>query len=118
MAVTIAVCKESVGGETRVALIPEVAKKLKGLGADLTVETNAGLSAFYPDNQYADVKFTDGAAQTYAGAQIILRVQPPSEAEIDAMPDGAILLSYLSPGKDVAKVNKLLAKKITSFAME
>jgi H+-translocating NAD(P) transhydrogenase subunit alpha len=118
MAVTIAVCKESVIGETRVALIPEVAKKLKPLGADLVLESNAGLSAFYPDSQYADVRFANGAAQTYSGAQIILRVQPPSEAEIDAMPDGAILLSYLSPGKDLTKVQKLLAKKITSFAME
>ena len=118
MAVTIAVCKESVSGETRVALIPEVAKKLKALGAELNVEANAGLSAFYPDSQYADIKFTNGLAQTYTGAQIILRVQPPSEAEIDAMPDGSILLSYMSPGKDADKVKKLLAKKITSFAME
>ncbi|MBL8510848.1 MAG: NAD(P)(+) transhydrogenase (Re/Si-specific) subunit alpha, partial [Betaproteobacteria bacterium] len=118
MPVTIAIIKERIPGETRVAMIPEVAKKLKALGGDVVLEAGAGAETHYSDAAYTDARIAADVASAYSGAQIILRVQPPTEAEIDAMPEGAVLVSYLAPGKEPARVQKLLAKKITSFAME
>jgi len=118
MPVTIAVLKERTPGETRVAMIPDVAKKLKALGADVVLEAGAGVDAFYPDAQFADARFAADGAAALKGAQVVLRVQVPTEAEVAALPDGAILVSYLAPGKDPARVRKMLDKKITGFSME
>ncbi len=118
MSVIIAILKERTPGETRVAMIPEVAKKLKMLGAEVVLETGAGAEAFYPDAAYTDVRLVSDTTAAYSGAQIILRVQPPTEAEVAAMPEGAVLISYLAPGKDSTRVKKMLEKKITAFAME
>ncbi len=118
MAVTIAVLKERTPGETRVAVIPDVAKKLKALGGDVVLEAGAGTDACYPDAAFTEARMAADAAAVYKGAQIILRVQTPTEAEVAAMPDGAILVSYLAPGKDSARVKKMLEKKITGFSME
>jgi NAD(P) transhydrogenase subunit alpha len=54
----------------------------------------------------------------YAEAEIVLRVQPPTEDEIDAMPEGAVLIGMLSPHRYPERVARLRDRKITSFAME
>lgn len=118
MPVTVAVLKEKADGERRVALIPEVAKKLAKLGAQVVMERGAAGNAHYSESDYADVKIADSAAAALTGAQIVLKVQTPTEDEIRAMPDGAILLSYMAPGKFPERVKLLKDKKITSFATE
>ena len=87
MSLTIAVARERGDGESRVALVPETAKKFAALGARLRMEQSAGVSSHFLDPDYADVAMQPGIAETYAGAGLVLRVTPPSTAEIDALPE-------------------------------
>ncbi|MEY4728900.1 MAG: hypothetical protein RL020_58 [Pseudomonadota bacterium] len=117
MPVSIVIPKESVSGETRVALVPEVAKKLKLMGATLRMEMGAAERAMLRDADFVDVQVVSGAS-LYTAADLILRVQPPNENEIDQMPNGSTLISFMQPGKSPAIAKKLCEKNITSLAME
>ncbi len=118
MGVNIAVPKETAQGERRTAIIPEVAKKLAKLGAQLNIEKGAVETALYTAADYAEAQFIDGVQSVLANGDIVIKVAPPTVQEITAMKDGAILLSYLSPGKLPECVALLKQKKITAFAME
>ncbi|HEY6238223.1 MAG TPA: NAD(P)(+) transhydrogenase (Re/Si-specific) subunit alpha, partial [Thermoplasmata archaeon] len=75
MAVVVAVPKEVVAGEQRVAIVPEIVEKLSKAGHEVRVERDAGRLAFYPDDAYvrAGAKVVAGAAELYQGAQIVLK---------------------------------------------
>ena len=98
MPLKIAVPAERLAGETRVAMSPEVAKKLKALGANVCLESGAGTNSHYPDSQFADASFANSADETYRDAQLVLRVQPPSADEVNQLPANAVLVSYLALG--------------------
>ena len=118
MPLKIAVPAERLAGETRVAMSPEVAKKLKALGADVCLESGAGTNSHYPDSQFADASFAPSADETYRDAQLVLRVQPPSADEVKQLPANAVLVSYLAPGRNVELAKQLRDRNITSIAME
>jgi H+-translocating NAD(P) transhydrogenase subunit alpha len=115
MAVTIVVPKERAAGERRCAMIPEVSKKLAKLGAQIAIETGAVETAHFRATDFPDASFADSVI---GSGDVVLKVAVPTEAEISAMKDGSILLSYLSPGKFPERVALLKQKKITAFAME
>ena len=119
MPVRMAVPKELVSGERRVALDPTMAERFAKLGAEILIEKGAGLSAFFADDSYTkSSRLVDGAAALYAEADVVLKVQPPSLEEVELLKDGAILLGILQPHRNPELVKRLLAKNITSFAME
>jgi NAD(P) transhydrogenase subunit alpha len=117
MATTVGVVRESLPGERRVALTPDVAKKLKGRGADLLMESGAGVSASFPDAAYKDVTTSD-ARGVLSGSNVLLKVQPPTLDEIAALNEGTVVISYLSPHLAPERTKALRDRKITSFAME
>ena len=86
MPLSIAVARERAPGESRVALVPETAKKFVALGAKLRMEQSAGTESHFLDSDYADVSMVKGIAEAYGNAQLILRVTPPSAEEIAALP--------------------------------
>lgn len=118
MTIKISTARETAPGEQRTALVPETAKKFATLGASLCLEQGAGLASHFLDGDYAGVSLAADLAASYAGAQLILRVTPPSEAEIAAMPDGAVLIGLLKPYESKARLAALNAKRITAFALE
>ena len=118
MPLTLAVARESADGENRTALAPETAKKFAALGAQLRMEQSAGVSSHFLDPDYSGVDFVPGLAEAYANANLILRVTPPSLAEIAAMPDGAVLIGLLKPYESKERLAALNAKKITAFSLE
>jgi H+-translocating NAD(P) transhydrogenase subunit alpha len=117
MSVVVGVLAETTPGETRVAVVPEVASKLKALGARVLVERGAGVRAQFPDAQYKDAEFTD-AAQVLAQADILLKVQPPTAAELASLKTGAIVVGFMQAYARPELVRDLKNRKITSFAME
>ena len=117
MATTVGVVRESAPGERRVALTPDVAKKLKGRGADLLMERGAGVSASFPDAAYKDVATSD-ARNVLSTSNVLLKVQPPTLDEISALKEGAVVIGYLSPHLSPERTKALRDRKITSFAME
>ncbi len=118
MPLTIAVARERAPGESRVALVPETAKKFAALGASLRMEQSAAIESHFLDPDYVDVTMVDGISEAYGPAQLILRVTPPSAEEIAALPEGSVLIGLLKPFEDKARLAALNARKITAFALE
>lgn len=119
MAVCIGVIAETGVGEKRVALVPEVAKKLKSLGATLVLQAGAGKLAQIPDAAFGtDVEVLADAAAVLARADILLKVLPPTQEEIALLREGACAIGYMQPHLSADRVKLLRDRKLTSFAME
>lgn len=116
----IAVLRERKKGELRVAATPDAVKKYIALGAQIVIETGAGLSAGLPDSAYESVGATiapDASACT-GGADIILKVSPPEKDEMILMPEGAMLIGMLDPYANPDLLIALNLKKISAFSLE
>jgi NAD(P) transhydrogenase subunit alpha len=118
MAVKIAVLKETRANEKRVALVPAVAEKLIKLGAEISMQTGAGLSVKLADAAYKDVNFVANPQGLVSDADVVLSVQPPTADIVNAMKDGSVLLSFVYAHKEPDLVKLMRDKKITCFAME
>ena len=118
MAVKIAVLKESRANEKRVAMVPAVAEKLIKLGAEITMQSGAGLSVKLADAAYKNVNFVANPQGMVSDADVVVCVQPPSADIVDAMKEGSILLSFIYAHKEPTLVKLMRDKKITCFAME
>jgi NAD(P) transhydrogenase subunit alpha len=118
MYVNVAVLKETQPHERRVALVPSVTAKLIKMGAKLHMESGAGDAVNLPDSAYSDVAFIGDPKSLVAQADLVLAVQPPALEVVDAMMEGAILISFIYAEHQKALVQRLLDRKITCFAME
>ena len=118
MAIRIAVPQEIAPGERRVALIPSVVERFVQLGAEVMVQNNAGAGAYYPDSAYEQASLVADAQSLYGEADLVLKVQPPSEEEIGWMKEGAVVVGTLLPHRHPERVAALRDRRITSFAME
>src|SRR5262245_11274743 len=94
MPVVIGALRETAPSETRVALVPEVAGKFAAAGATVIIERGAGVSAQYPDAAFKNVDFIDSASAVLARADVLLKVQPPSQSEIAALRKGAVIIGF------------------------
>jgi NAD(P) transhydrogenase subunit alpha len=84
------------------------------------VEHDAGANAYYPDEQFAlaGARVVAKRAELLAGAQIVLRVQPPSAADIDQLDPGTIVVGFMSPARNLEAIGRMRDRKITAFALE
>ncbi|MGD9582374.1 MAG: Re/Si-specific NAD(P)(+) transhydrogenase subunit alpha [Lysobacterales bacterium] len=115
MGIIVAAVRETAPHERRVALTPEIAKKLKALGVEVQLETGAGESAAFPDNQYKDAV---AVADVLASADVLLSVQAPGDAALARLKPGTVLIGMLAPHASVERVKMLRDRKITSFSLE
>ena len=118
MPVTIGALRESAPNETRVALVPEVADKLARDGARVVMERGAGERARFPDSLYKSVVWADGAQSVLAGSDVILTVQPLTVGQIKQLKPSAVVIGFMQPHARASEVRALVARGITSFAME
>jgi NAD(P) transhydrogenase subunit alpha len=118
MPVTIGVLKETVRGENRVAIVPEVASKLAAAGARVLVERGAGATARFPDALYKDAEFADSADAVLAAADLLFVVQPPEPALVAKLKPGAVVAGFLAPHGQAALVRAMKDAKLTGFSME
>ncbi|MEI6727700.1 MAG: NAD(P) transhydrogenase subunit alpha, partial [Actinomycetes bacterium] len=117
MAVRIGVPKETAVGETRVALVPAVAEKYKALGAEVLVERRAGQLSHIKDEEFAAATLVDTAAEVF-GADVVLKVDPPTVAEAAGLREGAVVIGLMQPYKAFDSIKALRDGKVTSFALE
>ena len=117
MSVVVGVLAETAAKETRVAIVPEIAAKLRALGVRVLIERGAGAQAHFPDALFKDVEFSDAAA-ILASADILLKVQPPTLAEISALKPGAVLVGFMQAYARPELVRAMQERGVTSFAME
>ena len=113
----IGVPLETAAGETRVAVTPETAKKLKAQGHTLRIQSGAGVSASATDDAYAAVgaEITDAAGAF--GCDLVLKVRSPLDSELQLMKTGGALVGMLNPF-DRDNLHRLAGAGITSFALE
>ena len=113
----IGVPLETALGETRVAVTPETAKKLKALGHTVRIQSGAGLAASATDEAYAaaGAEITDAAAAF--GCEMVLKVRAPFDNELALMHSGAALAGMLNPF-DATGLQRIAAAGLTSFALE
>ncbi|MEE9422916.1 MAG: Re/Si-specific NAD(P)(+) transhydrogenase subunit alpha [Gammaproteobacteria bacterium] len=118
MPLRLAVPKESVPGERRVALVPAIAERFSKLGVEVLVQKGAGNASHFMDADYKSVTLVNNAEALYRDADMILKVQPPSEDEINAMKEGSIVVGMMLPFRHPERVELMRERKILSFAME
>lgn len=118
MPTTIAVLRETAPNEKRVALVPEIVKKLKARGASILMQHGAGEPALIPDSAYADVEIVSDAKTALGRADVLMKVQPPSLNEIADLREGSIVIGYMQPHLATERIAALRDRKITAFALE
>lgn len=116
----LAIPKERLDGEPRVAASVETVKKLTALGLQVTVEAGAGDGASISDALYRDAgaEIASGAAEALKDADIVFKVRAPSDEELGLMKRGAMLAAILNPYDDKARFQKYAAAGVNAFAME
>ena len=120
MSLLIGVPREQFPGEKRVATVPEVVSKLMQLGFDVCVEQGAGAAANFADAAYqaAGASIATTAADLYAAAQVVLRVRPPTPAEVDQLREGSTLIGFLWPAQNPELMQQLAVRKVTVLAID
>ncbi|WP_422743134.1 Re/Si-specific NAD(P)(+) transhydrogenase subunit alpha [Mycobacterium sp. WMMD1722] len=114
----IAIPRESQPGETRVAATPQTVEQLIKLGYSVAVESGAGAASSFADAAYVEAGAEIGSYDQVWAADVVLKVNAPSDEEIAALEDGATLVSLISPALHPELVEKLSARPITVLAMD
>jgi NAD(P) transhydrogenase subunit alpha len=112
----IGVPKETAEGELRVALVPEIVRKLAGDQVEVLVQRGAGAGALIPDSQYEEsgAKLVDDPWD----ADVVVKVAPPSGEETGRLKRDSVLIGFLQPLTNAEGVGALAQSGTTSFAME
>ncbi|WP_329257489.1 Re/Si-specific NAD(P)(+) transhydrogenase subunit alpha [Streptomyces pseudovenezuelae] len=111
----VGVVAESVSGETRVAATPPTVRLLLGLGYEVVVESGAGEASGFDDQAYADVGAGIGEAWD---ADVVLKVNAPTEAEIGRLRRGAVLVAVLAPAQSPELLRALADAGVTALALD
>lgn len=116
----VAVLKETAARENRVALTPDSASRLVKAKVDVVVQQDAGVRAGFPDDAYAalGVRLAPDAAAACAGANVVLRVQPPDERDVACLDNGSVLISLMRPGQHAALGQQLADRRVSALALE
>jgi NAD(P) transhydrogenase subunit alpha len=107
-------------GERRVATSPEAVVRLTELGFEVAVQSGAGDGCGMPDTMLAEAgaEIVPDAATLWASADLVIKVNPPTEAEVDLLSDGGQLISLIFPGQNEALVGKLGDRNATVIALD
>ncbi|MGH8982058.1 MAG: NAD(P) transhydrogenase subunit alpha [Acidimicrobiales bacterium] len=116
----LAVPAESAAGERRVAMVPEVAKRLVAAGWQVAVQSGAGAEAAFTDADYADAgaDVAPDAAACLSDAGVAVRVQAFGPEEAAKLPDGAVAISFLQPAVSVDALRVLAQKGCSAFSFD
>ncbi len=122
----LAIPKEIVPGERRVALVPETCKKLVKAGVQIVVESGAGATAYFSDDDFkaAGATIESDVGTLLGGADFVFKVQHPVERhggashEVDLLKPGSCLLTTIYPTRNFDAVRRLAERRITCFATD
>ncbi len=119
MPIRVAVPKETRDGERRVAMSADVAKRLVKLGVEVVIQKGAGEAAYLNDADFGDaVRVEEDLKTMLAGADIVFRVQPPTDDEIALYKEGAIVVGYMSAHLNLGMVKAMAKAKVQSHSVE
>lgn len=112
---TVGVVAESGSDERRVALVPKAVSALVNMGVSVVVESGAGDRALLPDSLYTDAGASIGDAWS---AGIVVKVAPPTSAEVARLRSGQTLIGFLAPRNADNQIGALKAAGVQAFALE
>jgi NAD(P) transhydrogenase subunit alpha len=111
----VGIPKETAPGERRVAMVPDVVRRLGVKGVHVVVEPGAGEGALIPDELFAEAGATLGDPWD---ADVVAKVAPPSQEEAGRLSDASVLVGFLAPLTAPDTILALAAAGVTAFAME
>ena len=114
----VAVPKETLEGEKRVALIPDIISKLNKAGLEVVIESGAGVAAEFSDDQFRAAGAIVQSGDVLSGADVVLSVQPLAPQKISTLKKGAITISFLSPATATENINAAVAAGTTAISLE
>ena len=115
----VGVARESEPGETRVAVVPDTARRLVGDGVEVVVEQGAGEAAAFADDDYEDAGALLAAAEElYAAADVVCKVRRPSAEEVERLREGQVLIALLQPLVDSELTRTLAERGVTAFSLD
>ena len=114
----IGVPRERLDNESRVAATPKTVQQILKLGFEVIVEHDAGFKASFEDQAFVAAGAKVGDAAQVWQADIIFKVNAPTDDEIALIKEGATLVSFIWPAQNPQLMEKLLAKKINVLAMD
>lgn len=116
---TLAVPRETVSNETRVALIPDAVKRLAKT-VNVIVEAGAGAASSYPDQAFIDAGATivPDAATLYKQADLVIKIQKPDPDEVQLLKPGCVFIALLQPLVNIDLVRELATGQITALSMD
>ena len=116
----VAVPAELDPAEPRVAATPETVKKIRGLGAEVAVESGAGAKSGVPDGEYAAAGATvaPSAAEAVKDADVVLKVRRPGASELSGYKHGALVIAIMDPFGREGEIGAMAQAGVTAFAME
>ena len=120
MALSIGVPRETESGETRVALVPDVADRLLATteALEVRIEAGAGRGAYHTDADYEDAGCAVVDREEAFGADLVAKVAPPSEEEIELLGEGQVLVGLMDPLGTPERAQALADRGVTTLAME
>ncbi len=115
----LAILRDEVAGERRVAATPETVRKFIALGAEVAVESGAGASASIADADYVAAGAMLGTrSEVLAGVDAMLGVQAPDPASLGGAKPGALIAAILNPFGDRARIDAYASAGLEALAME
>ena len=116
----IAIPTETVDGETRVALIPNLVSTLTRDKHEVLVQKGAGAGTSFSDEDYtrAGANIVNEAKSLYQQAEVVLKVQPPNSLEAETMRERSTYIGFLAPLSYPKIIDVYVKRRITSFSME
>ena len=112
--------KEDLALEKRVSITPETAKNIIGLGLKICIEQNYADHLGIDDNEYKKngVEIKSSSNDVINLSDLIIKVNCPSEKEIDLLKENSILIGMFNPSKNKPQIDKIIKKKIKTFSLE
>jgi H+-translocating NAD(P) transhydrogenase subunit alpha len=116
----VAVPAELDPAEPRVAATPETVRKIRGLGAEVAVESGAGVKSGVPDREYtaAGATVAASAADAVKDADVVLKVRRPGASELSGYKHGALVIAIMDPFGHEAEIATMAQAGVSAFAME
>src|SRR3712207_1519771 len=112
----LGVPNQAAAGETRVATVPDVVRRLSKKGVEVVVESGAGAHAHIPDEDFEAAGAAVGSADDVWAAEVVATVKAPAPDQIERLQRGSVVIGFLNPLTDTDTARALANAGATSFA--
>ncbi len=114
----ISVPKETRPGENRVALVPDIISKLTRAGLEVVIESGAGVSAQFSDEQFTKAGAIVKSGNVISDSDVVASIQPLTPDQMKSLKKGTITISFLSPTTAVDSIEAAASAGATALSLE